>query len=130
MKIVLRTMKNKINISWEQYGQMLDELVERVKQSNEKFDGVYGVPRGGMIISVMMSHRLKIPILHYPTENTLVCDDLSDTGKTLQNLKHKKIACLFTSDWTKTSPDFFIKTKINQDSWLIFPYEDEVNENG
>lgn len=99
------------------------ELVDRIKESKIKFDGVYGVPRGGLAIALHLSHHLDIPILLYPTKNTLVVDEISDTGKTLSSHKNKKIACLYSTPWTKTEPDFFINVKGSKDEWIIFPWE-------
>jgi hypoxanthine phosphoribosyltransferase len=118
----------KVKIDWLATGQAIDYLLKCVKTSKVKFDGVYGVPRGGLPLAIAMSHHLKIPLLVYPTENCLVCDDISDTGKTLQNMKHKKIACLYTSLWTKTKPDYAWGVKTIKRSWLIFPWEDQDNE--
>jgi len=118
---------NRIYINWREYGLLIEELIKQIKVDipnlRECFDGVYGVPRGGWIVAVALSHNLCLPVLMRPTTNTLVCDDLSDTGKTLTNVKHKKIACLYTTPWTKVKPDYFVSTKKDKNQWLIFPYE-------
>lgn len=116
---------NYVFLEWEEIGIMIDELALMVKNSKIKFDGVYGVPRGGLSIAVKMSHVLGLPMLAHPTKNTLVVDDISDTGVTLQNIKNKKIACLYSADWTVTKPDFFIEPKTKRESWIIFPWEGE-----
>ena len=46
-------------------------------------DSVMGLPRGGLIPAVMISHELGIPLVINPTKNTLVVDDINDTGHTL-----------------------------------------------
>jgi len=114
---------NKIIISWDKVGQMIDELAEEIKKSQIKFDGVFGIPRGGLPLAVILSHQLEIPVLLYPTENTLVVDDISDNGFTLQRLKNKKIATLYSTDWTITKPDWFIEKKLSKEDWLVFPWE-------
>ena len=117
-------MKN-LYVSWEEFGRMIDKLSEQIEGT---FDGVYGVPRGGIIIALCLSHKLNIPILLYPTENSLVVDDISDTGKTLASHKNKKIACLFSTDWTITKPDWFVDKKLNKDEWIIFPWEENMED--
>ena len=116
----------KLYISWDEYGVMLYNLEEKIEGT---FDGVYGLPRGGLPIAVYMSHKLNLPLLFYPTKNSLIVDDISDTGKTLQNLPNKKIATLFSTDWTITKPDWFVDKKLNKDEWIVFPYENEQEKN-
>ena len=111
------------NISWDKATKMIDKLSVKIKKSGIKFDGVFGIPRGGLPLAVMISHRLDIPVLLYPTKNTLVVDDISDNGFTLQRLKNKKIATLYSTDWTITKPDWFIEKKLSKDDWLVFPWE-------
>ena len=53
---------NKIYIDWENFGIMMDELYEIIKISNIKFDGIYGIPRGGLPIAVALSHKLNLPL--------------------------------------------------------------------
>ena len=113
----------KIYLDYEDYGIALSNLVKQIKRSRLKFNGVYGVPRGGAAIALHMSHNLNIPVLLYPTKDSLVVDDISDTGKTLMSHKNKKIATLYTTPWTKTKPDFSVLKKLEKDSWIIFPWE-------
>jgi len=119
----------KINVSWGTYGKLLNELLAQIKNSNQKYDGVYGVPRGGWPIAVFMSHNLKIPILTQSTDQSLVVDDISDEGITLKNVKNKNIATLYTTPWTTTVPKFSVRTKTLKDTWIIFPYENSATEN-
>jgi len=119
---------NKIYISWQEFEKMTKDLINKIKISEEKFDGVYGIPRGGLITAVYLSHQLNIPLLIYPTENTLVVNDISDEGKTLSSLKNRKIATLYSTNWTKTKPDWHIKLKENKTNWIVFPWENPQTE--
>jgi len=113
----------KVIISWQMVDKMIAKLVKDIKDSGIKFDGIYGVPRGGLPLAVMLSYRLNIPVLLYPTKNTLVVDDISDNGFTLQRMKNKKIATLYSTDWTIAKPNWFVEKKKSKDDWLIFPWE-------
>jgi uncharacterized protein len=115
--------KTKIYITWEETMKMVEELVQKIKDSKMNFDGIYGIPRGGLPIAVILSYRLNTPVLLYPTKETLVVDDISDNGFTLQRMKNKKIATLYSTNWTITKPDWFVKMKESQDDWLVFPWE-------
>lgn len=120
-------MKNKkyTHISWKKFDTLVKELAEKIKGN---FDGIYGIPRGGLPIAVFLSHHLNIPLLEKPTKNSLIVDDISDNGTTLTPFTHNKIACLFSTPWTKVKPDWFIATKENKEEWLIYPWEKDPKE--
>lgn len=115
---------NKIHLSWETFGLMVINLAEHIKKSQYKFDGVCGVPRGGIILAICLAHKLNLPFCQKCTRKTLLVDDISDTGKTLRRTNHKKSACLYTTTWTTKQPDFALELKQNKDDWIIFPWEE------
>lgn len=115
----------KIEISWEETGKMIDKIISQVAESGIKFENVYGVPRGGLILAVALSNNFNIPLTDKPTESSLVAEDISDNGNTLKDIKCKKIACLYKSLWTKTIPDFYAELKTDKESWIVFPWEDK-----
>ena len=117
--------KQRIVMDWNEIERMTKKLAEKIKESKIKFDGIYGIPRGGLPLAVSLSHKLKIPVLLYPTKDSLVVDDISDTGLTLQRMKNKKIATLYSTDWTIAKPDWFIAKKPSKNTWIIFPWEAE-----
>lgn len=43
-------------------------------------DGIYGIPRGGLPLAVLLSNRLSLPLLMAPTKQCIVVDDIFDTG--------------------------------------------------
>lgn len=118
-------MVEKIFIEWDKIIIAIDILIFEIEASKIKFDGIYAIPRGGLIIGVILSYRLNLPLLLYPTKDTLVVDDISDTGKTLANMKNRKIATLYTTDWTKVEPDFYVYQKQRKNDWIVFPWEDK-----
>lgn len=63
--------------------EAIEELGAYVEEKKLKFDGVYHVPRGGVVLAVYISHRLDIPILAAPHKNSLVVDDVADSGRAL-----------------------------------------------
>tara|TARA_Y100000310_G_scaffold257347_1_gene265386 strand:- start:114 stop:470 length:357 start_codon:yes stop_codon:yes gene_type:complete len=115
---------NKVYIDWETFGIMIDKLAEKINENHKgTFDGVYGVPRGGLPIATVLSHKLGLPLLLYPNKKSLICDDISDTGKTLQSHKNKFIATLHSTEWTTTKPDCFIEMKKKKTDWIVYPWE-------
>lgn len=116
--------KNKIYLSWSEFDEIIDSLVEQIKESGESFKGIYGIPKGGLIPAICLSHKLNLPLLpNLNEENTLIIDDISDTGKALEYFKHKYIATLFSTEWTKTTPNFYVEIKENENDWVVFPWE-------
>lgn len=125
-------MKKSYSIQWFQYKKDLHELAEKL--STHKFSGIYGIPRGGLVIAVNLSHILKLPLLASPRPHKrgekplLIVDDVSDTGKTLRilasRLKERRIdfqvATLYRKDGTIYEPNYFTRT-INQ--WIQFSWE-------
>lgn len=123
-------------LDWNEYASLVDDLAEKVRCSNDRFDCIYGVPRGGMIPAVMISHVLDIPIMGSPLDGykkrMLVVDDLVDTGKTIVDLMKLlnghvpspvcKLATLFRHKACSLVPDFYVE---ENDEWIIFPYEME-----
>ena len=47
-------------------------------------DSVTGIARGGLIPAVMVSHKLDLPYVDAVGPNTLVIDDIADSGVTLE----------------------------------------------
>jgi len=119
--------KNKIYLSWEDFGNLAEQLKEKIQSSSEVFDGVYGVPRGGLLLAVYLSHYLKLPYIHNTNQitlDTLIADDISDNGKTLEKFKGKnKIACLYKTSWTKIEPNWYLRIKESENDWIVYPWE-------
>jgi len=110
------------------------------KLKDESFEAIYGIPRGGLIIAVMMSHKLDIPLITSLTNMSdkkfLVVDDIADTGKTLEKWKNLEVcnnAKFATIDYHEQSvvePDYWINEK--GDKWIVYPWEradsDEIQD--
>jgi uncharacterized protein len=75
---------NKIYLSWDDVSDLVDILCEKIITEQPQIDSVFGIARGGMIPAVMISHRLNLPWSNVMLPNTLVIDDICDTGHTLK----------------------------------------------
>ena len=85
---------------------------------------IYGIPRGGLVVAVRLSHLLDLPLILDPREiqsNTLVVDDIADSGKTLEKFKNNIIATLYYNEKSPVTPKFWIFKK--KDRWIVFPWE-------
>ena len=108
-------------LSWKEFDDCIYSI--HIKCKNKKFEGVYGVPRGGLCIAVALSHSLGIPLLKEPKDNSLIVDDIYDTGYTLEKIKHLKGSETYV--WiSKKKPTWWNCYKyINDNEWIIFPWE-------
>jgi len=127
--------KKIIKVSWSEFINDIINLIIKLKEYNGlTFNKVYGIPRGGLIPAVIISHLLEIPLVISESKinsKTLVIDDISDSGITLKKLnKHHKIgmtATLWIMDKTEFTPDIYLRIKNNY-QWVIFPWEKELYE--
>ena len=83
-------MKNKklakAKITWDEVESDLSLLERKIEPMLPIIKNIYGVPRGGLLLAVMLSHRLNIPIVQERDRigrNTLIVDDICDSGKTM-----------------------------------------------
>lgn len=108
--------------TWQDFDDAVEYLVHEL--ADLFFVGIYGIPRGGLPLAVSLSHRLNIPLL--PTRvlaDTLVVDDISDTGRTLRPYRGCVIATIHRVPGTKVEPDFYFRCR--EADWVRYPWETE-----
>ena len=87
-----------------------------------------GLPRGGLIPAVMVSHRLGLPLVTLPEPHTLVIDDIADSGVTLTNTPGIYTAVLHYKPHTSVfKPDVY-SVEYKGDDFLVYPWEHEDAE--
>lgn len=148
-------MTNKLFINKFQVDFMIKDLVNQIQDNNEKFTHVIGIANGGLNVSKPIANILKLPhksitIRFYGNDNIhseqpkeinldelkdldinsniLFCDDLTDSGISVnylkQNIKFKhKIAVLYHNKVNKFNiiPEYYCYEK--PDVWLDFYWE-------
>ena len=111
--------------SWSEFDKSVEHIVKKCKFS--KFSGIYGVPRGGLCLAVALSHKLKINLVSEPIKNSLIVDDVYETGITLNNFKHIEGAMFFVL-FSKIKPSWWNTVHISKKSeWIVFPWENTLN---
>ena len=111
--------------TWSEF----DSAVEHIARKCEflEFSGIYGVPRGGLCLAVALSHKLNINIILEPKENSLIVDDVYETGITLNNFKDIEGAMFFVL-FSKSKPKWWNSVFISdKNEWIVFPWENTLN---
>ena len=121
-------MKIKINnmtryFSWSEFDKSVDYIANQVKFL--KLSGIYGIPRGGLCLAVALSHKLKIQLLEKPLKNSLIVDDVFETGDTLSNFRHIEGANFFVLISKKEPIWWNTATLSNKKEWIVFPWENK-----
>ena len=120
--------RNKIPLEWEEIDRLVDVLCEKIITQIPSIDSVMGLPRGGLIPAVMVSHRLGLPLVTLPEPHTLVIDDIADSGVTLTNTPGIYTAVLHYKPHTSVfKPDLY-SVEYKGDDFLVYPWEHEDAE--
>ena len=128
---MLKIEPNKIAVSWWDMSDLIKDLAEKIPFEVPLADSIYGIPRGGLIPAVMLSHKLGLPMVDIIGRNTLVVDDMSDSGVTLSKMPGQFTAVLFHKPHTSCfTPNVWSKLH-EGDEWLVFPWEklDYIDKN-
>lgn len=112
--------------TWEEFDVDCEKIAQWAK--DKQFKNVFGIPRGGLIVAVKLSHLMEIPVILSGKDisaATLVVDDIVDEGNTLSRLLdslHCKVmtASLYLGPSPSIKPDLFLHKKTN---WIVFPWE-------
>lgn len=107
----MQNIESKYYLSWE-------EVFQRLAEIDESKNIVYGIPKGGMIASAFLQYA---KITHDPAKATIILDDISDSGKTMDiyRSRYPDKLCYALIDRNMDEEDF-IRFK---DFWIIFPWE-------
>ena len=121
-------------VTWDEYDKLVRQLATKIDNKLGSADYRYfiGIPRGGLPIAVHLSHLLKTcagsypPHIDTPLEQTIIVDDICDSGKTMKSVKwalHNKpyTASLFRRKGSEFIPDYYVE--LISDEWIVFPWE-------
>jgi len=142
----------KLIVDWDSYNTAVEQLVERLRLACITPGAVMGIPRGGLVAAVMLSHRLSIPLVPFRKDlvnpDVLLVDDICDTGGTLSKIVTPQednpnvrplavgvVVCkpkgYFYLDslqhGVRPIPTFFGMAAATE-YWVVFPYEDMETE--
>ena len=126
-------MKERLHLGWQDFEIALRVGCQAIKDDPLKIGpvtGIYGIPRGGIILAAALSHRLNVPLLLQPQAGCVVVDDVLESGKTMQAVLDG------IGDWRTHGTSFWVWVSKNRllrmyygsfvdpDTWVVFPWED------
>jgi hypoxanthine phosphoribosyltransferase len=124
--------QEKIFLSWKDYLKKIDDLTHLIK--HEKYSSFYGIPRGGLLVATFLSYKLNVPLItdiNKIEKNTLIVDEIIDSGKTIDKLLNQignhDVGCLDYRSTAIIVPKYFTN-KILNDKWIIYPYNNRIEE--
>lgn len=129
--------------SYEDFNQDTKKLAELIQQisdvENKKFTKIYGIPRGGLMVAVRLSHLLGLPLVVREDEideNTIVAEDIVSTGSTCKrleeriNFRHFLVVAIFyirDSEYHGRDTLYIHGLDDNRNTWVVFPWETEYS---
>jgi len=114
-----------IHFTWSDFDRSVVHIANKCKFL--EFSGIYGVPRGGLCLAVALSHKLKIDLISKPKNNSLIVDDVYETGITLNTFKDIEGAMFFVL-FSKSKPKWWNSVFIAEKSeWIVFPWENNLD---
>ena len=112
--------------SWREFDQSVDYIANQCKEM--KLTGIYGVPRGGLCLAVALSHKLNLKLIEKPLKNSLIVDDVYETGITLSNFKNIEGVSFFVLV-SKKKPIWWNSVDLSlKEEWIVFPWENIKNK--
>ena len=115
------------SLTWDDFDKAIYDIANQCLALKIPLIGVYGVPRGGLILAVALSHRLGINLLTSPRLDALWVDDIVDTGKTLYASPKNVIHIAWVNNLKDSTKDGhrynLIFSRSHVDGWVVFPWE-------
>lgn len=141
-------------VSWDQFHRDARALAWRLSGLGQPFHAIVCITRGGLVPAAIISRELNIRLIETVCvasyhdyvnqgemnllkgispdlmknggEGVLVVDDLTDTGKTAQEVRSlmpkAHFACVYAKPKGVPTIDTFI-TEVSQDTWIYFPWD-------
>lgn len=122
-------MKPKEYMTWNTLHNLVKDIARFVRnKSRPGYKYIYGIPRGGVIPAVMLSHELDIPYLpiydiRFP-DNILVVDDVIDSGAACNHILSKNYIDVITLVRKPWSP-MCTFSAYETDRWIVMPWENQ-----
>lgn len=117
-------------MNWESFSTAAEFLLPKINK--KQFTCIYGQPRGGLILAVILSHKLGLPLSLTPYPSMLWCDDIVDSGNTYLKMKQKFPKAIYCSLLAKKFQNEVLHAfdYSDKNEWIIFPWETKESTEG
>ena len=142
-------MTDKLFITWDEFHQDVKNLCSKIKKSGS-YNKIVAISRGGLIPAGIISYELGIrqtSVINIATyvgsahlklnevdnpelvgkvdKNTLIIDDLSDSGQTLNVMRRQFPHGTFATIYAKPNgaAEVDICSRQIEDKWVVFPWD-------
>lgn len=111
-------------IDWVEIQDYINVLSQQIKDKN--YIGIYGIPRGGLILATLLSYKTGLPLLSAPSKNCLIMDDDASTGVTLlPYIGRFDVALMYKNPDCSITPTYLYKEY--DDVYKTFIWNEENN---
>lgn len=91
-------------IDYKEFEELCYALINKVNSTNKKYNGVYGVPKNGSLVSLFVAKFFTLKVLDKPQDGCLIVDDIIESGKTKE--KYNDIVADFFALIDKREPEW------------------------
>jgi len=121
-------------VSWSEIDSLIKILSDLVLKSPRTFSSISTLSRGGLVPSRLLADHLGIQTIFVDqkiiSSNSLVVDDIFDSGKTFERILSKIddpsqlfFVTLFARRGKKRPSQLVYAAKTNDDSYVVFPWD-------
>jgi len=121
----------KLLLTWDDFEEAITAAAMSLSEKpfTQTCKAIYGIPRGGLIVAVALSHQLHLPLVLSPGPGCLIVDDVLETGATMLELLTElgtdasKVAAWV---WISKNPQMNegYHRFVDPHTWVVFPWED------
>jgi hypoxanthine phosphoribosyltransferase len=117
-------------IQWRDIEDAVERLAINISNSDIEITAIGGLPRGGLIPAVLLSHKMNIPFVSQANiagvvGNILIVDDICDSGRTLKRFKFESNVYTATIHYKSTAeyePNFWWRLA-SPNEYIYYPWE-------
>ena len=137
----------RIHYTWNEFdediGKLANNAIRNEKLFKCKYTHIYGIPRGGLVVAVALSHRLErkfienkkdIEKINNYVEKVLVVDEICDSGNTLigflKSIKKGEEMATLVIHYREGSfyEPTFRRIEIKTQQFVVYPWEGAFDE--
>ena len=127
-------MDKEQHVSWSEIDSLIEQLSNFILKSKKRFSSITTLNRGGLVPSRLLADHLGIEKIFVDEKvipvNSLVVDDIFDSGKTFDRVISKSedsskllYATLFVRRGKKLPPQLIYGKETDDDGYVVFPWD-------